>query len=169
MRSLPFNEALAICDSALRADAVTPAVLLKLAEGVRGAGRARARRVATLATSKAANPFESAVRAVAIEVPGLAVEAQLPIRISETLTIHPDLGDPHLRIAIEAESFAWHGDASALTRDCARYNELSLLGWLVIRFSWWQVMRQPAYVRQTLIDAVALRHAEVGWQARTPA
>lgn len=80
-------------------------------------------------------------------------------------TIHLDLADPHRRIAIEAESFEWHGESAALTRDCRRYNTLVLLGWQVIRFSWYLVMFDPAYVHQTALAAAALslahQHANV--------
>ena len=78
-------------------------------------------------------------------------------------SLHPDLGDPTLGMAIEAESFEWHGKPAQLSRDCRRYNTLSLLGWHVIRFSWWQVMHDPAYVQRVLIEAVAVltRHANV--------
>lgn len=161
LRSLPFEQALPIADSALRAGDVTPAALVRLAARVRGPGRRVAGRVAIHATSRAANPFESVLRAIAVDVPGLDLEPQLPVRINRRLTIHPDLGDASRRLAVEAEGFAWHGDAAALTRDCVRYNALALAGWTVIRFSWVLVMHQPAYIRSTLerIESV-LGHAD---------
>ena len=38
-----------------------------------------------------------------------------------------------------------------------------LLGWFVIRFSWWQVMHDPAYVHRVLVEAAAVltQHANV--------
>jgi very-short-patch-repair endonuclease len=79
------------------------------------------------------------------------------------LVLHPDLADPVLRIALDAEGFEWHGKSAALTRDCRRYNTLGLLGWQVIRFSWFLVMRDAAYVHRTLVAAVAVarQHANV--------
>ena len=85
--------------------------------------------------------------------------------------IHPDLADPALRIALEAESFEWHGKSAALTRDCRRYNVLAQLGWVVVRFSWYLVMFEPAYVQSTLIEVVDLvrRHANVAaWAEEHP-
>ena len=76
-----------------------------------------------------------------------------------TRKMHPDVGDAVLKIAIEAESFEWHGESAQLTRDCRRYNELSLLGWHVIRFSWWQVMHDPTYVQRVLVEAAAVAAA----------
>ncbi|MEO7942444.1 MAG: hypothetical protein ABIR34_03475 [Marmoricola sp.] len=164
MRNLPTDESLPIVDSAIRADDFTHAEVMDLADATRGRGRTRIQSTAGAATSKAANVFESVLRARATLVPGLNVEAQLPIAVPGSgLVLHPDLGDPVLRIALEAESFEWHGDSAALTRDCRRYNLLTRMGWIVIRFSWYLVMFEPAYVHRTLIEVVALarQHANV--------
>jgi hypothetical protein len=56
-KDLPFDEALAIADSALRHGDVTKAELLRLAEQVTSTGRRRALRVAQAADGRAANPF----------------------------------------------------------------------------------------------------------------
>lgn len=163
MRMLPLEESLPIVDSALRAGDVTLAELQAIARSMRGRGRARAIGVAAMATARASNPYESTLRAIASTVPGLDVETQHPIRISSDLVLHPDLADASLGIVVEAESFEWHGKKAALTRDCARYNAFTMLGWTVVRFSWEQVMFQPAYVHAVLerIVALAHRHANV--------
>jgi very-short-patch-repair endonuclease len=163
MRMLPLEEALPIVESALRAGDVTLPELRRIAAGMRGRGRARAMAVAAMASKLPANPYESTLRAYAATIPGLEVEPQLPIRVSPTRVLHPDLADRSLRIVIEAESFAWHGETAALTRDCVRYNAFTLDGWIVVRFSWYQVMFEPAYVLEVLQDAVELarRHANV--------
>jgi hypothetical protein len=163
MRMLPLEESVPIVDSALRAGDVTKEQLLAIARSMRGRGRARAIAVAKMATAKPANPYESTLRAMAAAVPGLDVVPQLPVRISSSLVLHPDLVDAALGLIIEAESFEWHGKPAALTRDCARYNAFTLQGWTVIRFSWQQVMLEPAYVLAVLEAAVrvARRHANV--------
>lgn len=68
-----------------------------------------------------------------------------------------DLADERLRIVIEADSFEFHGDRQLFDRDCRRYDELVADGWLVLRFSWEQVMTRPVWVRQMLLAAVAQR------------
>ena len=163
MRMLPLDESLPIVDSALRAGDVTLPGLQAIARSMRGRGRARAMAVAAMATARAENPFESTLRAIASTVPGLHVQAQAPIRVSPTLVLHPDLADPALGIVVEAESFEWHGKRAALTRDCFRYNAFTVQGWVVVRFSWEQVMFEPAYVHAVLEQAVVLvrRHANV--------
>lgn len=163
MRMLPLDESLPILDSALRAGDVTKSELLAIARSMRGRGRTRAIEVATLATARAVNPYESTLRALAATVPGLEVVAQAPVRVSERLVLHPDLTDAALGVVIEAESFEWHGKAAALTRDCVRYNAFTLCGWIVVRFSWYQVMFEPAYVLEVLAGVVRLarQHANV--------
>lgn len=155
MRNLPVHDSLPIVDEAIRCDDFTHREVMEIARSTQGRGRARIMAVATEATSKAANEFESLLRAHAGRVPGLAVVAQYPISVPGTwVTLHPDLADPRLKLAIEAESFEWHGKSAQLTRDCWRYNTLTLLGWVVIRFSWYQVHHEPAYVYETLLRAV---------------
>lgn len=146
-RTLPFDEALAIADSALRHGEHAALAALANATG-RGAGRLK--RVVAAASPLAANPFESVLRAIAAEVPGLELRPQVRVR-----HYRPDLVDDALGIIAEADSFEWHGSRSALHRDATRYNDLTTSGWLVLRFSWEQVMHDPAAVRRSLEAAVA--------------
>lgn len=75
-RTLPFDEALAIADSALRHRSITGGRLLALAEQAAGPGRVNCLRVAREADGKAANPFESVLRAIALNIPGLNLKPQ---------------------------------------------------------------------------------------------
>jgi hypothetical protein len=73
---------LAIADSALRRGSVTKPSLIELAAGICGTGARSARRAAAAAAAadeRAANPFESTLRALALDVPGLNVVPQLTI------------------------------------------------------------------------------------------
>ena len=156
MRNLPWDEALAIVDSALRAGDITKEELLELASSTRGRGRTRIMAVAEAATAKSANVLESLVRGFAKLVPGLDVEPQISVQVTDTLTLHPDLADRERDLIVEAEGFAWHGKSAQLTLDCRRYNAFVLLGWMVVRLSWVLVMYDPAYVQELLVRAVAL-------------
>jgi len=145
-RHLPFDEALAIADSALRSGMVTRDELD--AVGVRGAGAAAVRRVLRHADARAANPFESVLRALCIEM-GVEVEPQAEVDLG-TGTVHPDLACRSCSLAIEADSWTHHTSRAAHRRDCARYNLLVVRGWRVLRFTWEQVMHEQAYVRWVL-------------------
>lgn len=155
LRTLPFDESLAVADSALRQGSVTASALVELAARVRGTGAPSARRVAAAADERAANPFESTLRAIALDVRGLDFVPQLPIR-DRNFSVQPDLVDPARRAVLEADSFAWHGDRAALRWDAQRYNNLVVRGWRVLRFAWEDVMHDPEYVRRILTTLAAL-------------
>lgn len=154
LRQLPFDEALAIADSALR-DGFGQQALLAIGDLADGPGAPQVRRVAQAATARAANPFESVLRAIAMDVPGLSVQPQVEIG-GLPAVVRPDLVDERLRIVLEADSFEWHGGRDELARDARRYNLLVVNGWLVLRFAWEDVMHDPAYVSETLTALVAL-------------
>lgn len=145
-RHLPFDEALAIADSALRSGLVTRPDLD--ATAVRGAGAAAVRRVLAHADARAANPFESVLRALCIEI-GLDVVPQQEIDLF-TGTVRPDLVSRVRRLVLEADSWSFHATRKAHKRDCARYNLLVIHGWRVLRFTWEQVMHDQTYVRWVL-------------------
>ena len=163
LRMLPFDEALAITDSALRSG-YRKERLMALVRDARGPGAARMRMIAALATAESANPFESVLRAIALAVPRLAVRPQVSIHRAGAGVIggghflgRPDLVDEHLRIILEADSFEWHGDRAALRSDARRYNRFVVNGWLVLRFSWEDVMFHPDEVKAVLVAAVEER------------
>lgn len=145
-RLLPFDEALAVADSALRSGLVTRAELDEVR--VRGAGAGAVRRVLAHADARAANPFESVLRALCIEA-GVEVEPQGEVVLGRDV-IHPDLVGRDRWVAIEGDSWTWHSTRKAHGRDCARYNLLALHGWSLLRFTSEQVMLDPAYVRWVL-------------------
>ena len=155
LRTLPLADALAVADSALRAG-VSRDHLLAIARDARGPGARRVRHVASLADGRAANPFESALRAICLEVEGLDVVPQVAIHDPHFLG-RPDLVDCRLRILLEADSFEWHGTREALVRDARRYNALVAAGWLVLRFTWDDVMHHPDLVAATLRSVVKRR------------
>ncbi|GAB3439221.1 hypothetical protein GCM10027517_12350 [Phycicoccus ginsengisoli] len=160
---LPFDEALAVADSALGTGATSwESIERAVAAGPRS-GSARARRVLVATDAGAQGPFESVLRAIALDVPGLAVVTQHRIDgLDGAFLGRVDLADVRLRIVLEADSFEFHGLPELMDKDCRRYDELAVSGWLVLRFSWSQVMTRPEWVRSVLVRAVALRE----WQLR---
>jgi very-short-patch-repair endonuclease len=152
-KDLPFDRALAVADSALRSGTVDSDDLLRAAERVRTRGRAQALRVAREANPFADNPFESVLRAIALDVRGLSVTPQVTID-EFGFTCRPDLVDEASRIVIEADSFEYHSSRKDLAKDIARYTNLVVRGWRVVRFSWEDVMFEPEYVRARLVALV---------------
>jgi very-short-patch-repair endonuclease len=70
-------------------------------------------------------------------------------------TFRIDLAYPALRLAIESDGFAFHGDRSAFESDRERQNLLVLAGWTVLRFTWRQICSQPAWVAEQVRRAIA--------------
>ncbi|WP_018157758.1 endonuclease domain-containing protein [Demetria terragena] len=108
------------------------------------------------ASGLAANPFESALRALAIECVGPMFTPQVAVEV-DGVELHPDLVCEDLKIAVEADSFEFHTSRVQLDHDCWRYNELTLAGWLVLRFTWVQLRHRAAWVRGTIQRAVESR------------
>ena len=156
-RSLPFDEALCVADSALREGRVTRADLVGAASTSPRTGRSAAARVAELADGRAANPFESCLRAIALGVEGLSVTPQLAVPGIG----HADLGDAGLRVLLEADSFEFHALPAAFTYDIRRYTAMVRAGWAVLRFCWEDVMLRPQLVHDTLADVVLLQRRAV--------
>ncbi len=156
-RKLDLGEGLTVADSALRHRAVDQEELVAAAATMRGPGAGRCRRVAREATPLAANPLESMLRAIALDVPGLSVAPQVAVELPG-FVVHPDLVDEALGLVIEAEGFVYHGATPLrFDRDVERYTRLVLTGRLVVRFTRQHVMEEAEFVRQSLTTLVALR------------
>jgi very-short-patch-repair endonuclease len=110
--------------------------------------------VAAAADGRAANPFETCLRAIAATVPGLSLVPQHQVAATGVFAI-VDLGDPVRRVALEAEGFEFHGTRRGLERDCRRYTELTICGWRVLRFTWHDVMYRPEWVRWAIESLIA--------------
>ncbi|MBP6995891.1 MAG: hypothetical protein KBB39_07125 [Phycicoccus sp.] len=154
-RALPFDEALTVADSALRARAVSQAQLAAAAAKARGPGSAAVRRVAAFADARSAGPLESVLRALAIEC-GLRLTPQLAIAEPGIYAI-ADLGDPLLRLVLEAEGYQTHGTRSGLRRDCRRHTEFAVIGWTSLRYAYEDVMFEQDWVRWTLMTWLCTR------------
>jgi hypothetical protein len=109
--------------------------------------------VVEAADGRADNPFESAVRAVCLEVPGLVVSPQVTLPgIGRA-----DLVDRRLGIVVECDSFGFHAERADLQRDCTRYNRCAAASLAVVRFTWEDGMLRPDHVHAALVDVVAAR------------
>ncbi len=156
--NLPFDEALVVADAALRCGDVRPHELADAVPVLHGIGSPQARRIAGAADGRAANAFESVLRAICLDVPGLSVTPQVPLA-DDGIWVVVDLADARLRLVIEAEGFEFHGTRRGLVRDCRRYTEITVLGWSILRFTWEDVMYDPAWVRWALTAWIAQREA----------
>jgi len=83
-----------------------------------------------------------------------------PVRQYGVGGVRLDFAYPHLRLGIEADSRIWHGGRTDVQRNSDKANVLVAHGWRVLRFTWSDVRRRPAYV----VDAVA-RGLVLAWPA----
>ena len=149
-RDLAQREALTIADSALRHRDVSEGELIAAV----ATWPDHVRWLVEHASGRAANPLESALRSLVLDC-GVEMVPQFEVRAGGML-LHPDLVDPIRGLVVEADSWGWHTDKEAHGRDCRRYTLLTIDGWLVLRFTYDDVMHRPDYVRSCLRAAYEL-------------
>jgi very-short-patch-repair endonuclease len=72
------------------------------------------------------------------------LKTQHLVRVANGQTFRLDLALVRSRIAIELDGYQWHGDRRGFERDRQRDRLLMNEGWIVIRFSGSEVLRDPA-------------------------
>ena len=55
------------------------------------------------------------------------------------------------RIVIEVDGYATRRTATAFAHDLERQNRVVQLGWTILRFTWWQVVKQPEKVADSVL------------------
>lgn len=157
-RILPFGEALAVADAALATGRLMKDELESAAVAMRGPGRPNAVWVADKATRLSESFLESMLRSLLISAGVDGFEPQVVVHI-DGVRVRVDLGHRLARLALEAEGYAFHGSATAFAADCRRYDDLVTAGWLVLRFTYQQVIGEPAWVVETVRSALEQRTA----------
>ncbi|TCM51372.1 endonuclease domain-containing protein [Kribbella sp. VKM Ac-2568] len=155
-RILPYGEALAVADAALASGMMRRHQLAAATDAMRGPGRTNARRVAASATGAVDSFLESMLRALLITA---GIEGFVPQYLVEDgrFRAQVDLGHGVARIALEADGYQFHGSSSDFAADCRRYDELVAAGWLVLRFTYQQVIADPDWVVATVRRALSHR------------
>lgn len=150
--TLPLLEAVVAVDSALRSGKVTLEELRRAAERLPGVeGVARARQILSLSDPLAGSVLESVLRVqfVLAGLEGFRTQAVL----STWPALRVDFCFDSARLVVEVDGVRWHTDAA---RDQARDNQLAVLGWRVLRFSWGQVVHSPEEVLADIRAALAV-------------
>lgn len=71
----------------------------------------------------------------------------------------PDFTFLRQRVIVEVLGWDKHGDRAAFERDPARNAILAAAGWVVLEFTWLQVMKRPAWVAARIVDVLRVRSA----------
>lgn len=160
LRDLPLRDALSVGDSALRSGTVEHVALGDAVQVLRGPGSAIARRRFALLDARAENAFESSARAILLAAGIVGFQPQVSIRHGITWIGRVDLADRARRIVVECDGFEFHRDRAAFTKDLRRFTLLVAAGWRPLRFTWPQVMYDPAWVLARVQDVLDLTRAE---------
>jgi len=162
----PLQEAVAIADSALRTRACTVKALRRAATARRGTPFAgRIWRVLRWTDRRSGSVLESALRVLLCEAGLVPPSTQHCLRDADgRLVARVDVAWPVERLVVEADGRRWHDPEDRRVLDRWRSNACATLGWLVLRFSWADVVHHPervvASVRETLA-AIRARAAPV--------
>jgi very-short-patch-repair endonuclease len=154
----PVEHAVVAADSALRSRLTGLDAVQQALRAQRGPGATGCRQVAPWLDPASESVLESLLRVVLLAGPWPPPVTQHEVRDSDgLLTARLDFAWPLVRLAVEADGFAFHSDRAAYRRDRERLNRLVSLGWSVLRFTYEDVVRRPDYV--TALVAECLRRA----------
>jgi len=67
-----------------------------------------------------------------------------------------DFAYPAARVLIELDSESHHLDRIAFRRDRAKQNRAVVLGWTVLRFTWWDLQQDPYGVAAQVRDSLTV-------------
>lgn len=142
-RCLDRSEASAIWESALRTGATTLTQLRRTQWGALAATQVL-ERVGDQSDSGVETTFVSIARSCGVEV-----------RQQVLIDGHPVDALIGERLVVQLDGFEFHGQAKDRRKDLRQDARLILLGYAVLRFDYQQVMFDPRYVQETLINAIA--------------
>ena len=78
-----------------------------------------------------------------------------------------DFANLERKIAIEFDGRAFHSDDGSFEHDRWRQSQVARLGWIVLRFTWDQVVNRQAAVAATVREVMATREATPRLRAET--
>jgi len=150
-RELPIREAVAICDAALRLG-LASSVLHEAAKAAAGPGARAIRRVVALADSGAESPIESLLRLLARPL----ARVELQVRV-------PGVGRVDMLLdgwlVVEADGFEHHSTRAHYRVDRRRANALTERGYVLLRFSYEDIVHRPDCVVETIRQVLARQAA----------
>lgn len=151
--------AVATLDSLLWIDPITPEELSSCVEawsGLRGIGHVR--QAATRARHGAQTPLEtfSRLRFVASGIPEPSL--QFAVYDEQGLVGYADMAWPDLKIIGEADGLLKYQDREDVIAEKAREDRMRALGWIVVRWTWAEIMNTPhvviARIRRAMAEAL---------------
>lgn len=148
-RELPVREALVVADAAVRSG-LARRCLQQAAETASGPGSGAIRRVVVLVDGRAESPIESCLRLLAL--PLATVDLQVWVDGVGRVDMLLDGW-----LVVEADGFQHHSGRQHYRADRRRANALAVRGYVLLRFSYEDIVHRPDYVSTTIRLVVARR------------
>ncbi len=146
-------------DAALRLESTTDEAVRQLLAARRKRGRRGVRPLersllALPASGRIESPYERSVLEIAREfgLPEPALQYQLVLPSGRVVRI--DLAWPPWMLGAEVDGHGYHSTRSERAYDAERNNEITLVGWQLLRFTTDQIFRQPGWVGNVLWRAL---------------
>jgi len=156
---LPRDALVCLLDAALHRSLMSADELEQLLAARAGRnGTGRLRTAVRCADGRAESPAETLARLVLLpHLPGLVPQVRLVDRTGRVVARF-DLGDEHLRLAVEVDGLAGHAGAAMVAKDRRPDRATEALGWTTERCTWADLRGDPAgLVRRVLGTADRLR------------
>lgn len=153
IRGMTLKEAVVVCDSAIRSGQVALEELTGAARRLRGSRHAtRVRRALRLCDPECGSVLESVLRVELVEggVTGFSTQ-RVVLDNRGRYVLRVDFCFEQQRLVVEADGARWHPDPG---RDRVLDNRLVAAGWRVLRFTWAEVVHDPASVLALIRDAI---------------
>jgi len=77
------------------------------------------------------------------------------IRLGDGRRVRADVLFDAARLVIEVDGFRYHSATGRFQTDRSRQNALTLIGYTVLRFTWYDLTERPDYVLATILEALA--------------
>lgn len=145
-RELDFRDAVAICDAALRRGLDRESLRLA-AVAARGPGSAAIRRVVAASDPRAESPIESCLRLIARQFGRVDPQVWISGIGRVDLLVNGWL-------VLEADGFAHHSTREHYRKDRRRNNALAAAGYVVLRFTYEDVLYREDYVVATIRETL---------------
>lgn len=154
VRQMKAKDAVVLVDSALRSGQVILAELQAAARRLRGVRHARrVRRALQLCDPESGSVLESVLRVELVEAGATGFGTQRVVRDSAgRYLLRVDFCFEQQRLVVEADGARWHPEPH---RDRGLDNRLVAAGWRVLRFTWGDVLHDPAAVVALVRAALA--------------
>ncbi len=123
---------------------------------------ARSGRALPLVRTGAQTPLESLSRVRLCDVGLPEPELQFPLFDRRGLVGYADMAWPGMGVIGEADGLLKYASRDDLIAEKLREDRIRALGWIVVRWTWLEIMREPEAIASRILQGAGLAHRRVG-------